>query len=1663
MAIQVFQGDYDALTNFGFGNTNYIIMENLTTDKPYKVQPGASPFIMGNGKTITVTSDKWPGLFDSSVTVSNLGIISSKQLLDGAGWFFGKGVAGAAVNCYSTGPIGRPDDNGPSFIGGGGIFGAEAIGCDAKSCYSTGSIGYNAGGIFGYKTGGVAIECYSTGSIGVSSGGIFSKFAASDSLAQDCYSTGPIGAFGGGIFGANAYNSTAKNCYSIGPVGPKGGGIFGYYVSSTAINCYSTTSIFGEKADRGTLVATNCNVTTGGWSDNTASTTLTGVPVNQVPGAIWKSYLPNTPYVHVLEPQPPSTNTSLSVVSINGIIVNKSGNTYSLTLNSYRTSTSVNITSPLAAISFNGRIGSNNISETLLLDLGKNSFSISVTAQNGATKSVYKLIINNPISLSNVLSSISINGALIPNINGTYNAYNSPNVASVSITPMDTSARIQIAALSGTGNLQGQLNITNRSKFFIIVVSIGTTQYAYTLTIRKPIIDQTFINDRTPLLDNTDYLVGENLTITTYLSMTSPFTYDGSGTGITVDGSGYIITALDGSIGQFRAPDEWLGLFSKAITVKNLGIESSMNLTYGAGWFFQEGVAGSATNCHTSAAIRTYSGGIFGKAVTGGSATNCYSTGSILGGGGIFGGISVSCTATDCYSTGVIGEGGGGIFGWQTNTGTALKCYSTGSIGLGYAGERSGGIFGTSAENCSATKCYSTGKIGPMCGGIFSDGQSHNITACYSLGAFEGADNGSITTTGSFGSTTGSSITNCYGAAPLVNADPISNTLSNNYAIEGSWSDAAANSSLTGVSTVWSSAKPNTPYLLVENPEKFTSEISSVIINGETLSEPYSYRIPSLGVTTISVQITATDSRADIAIEGTLLSGSRQLSGSLTLSIGLNQNIIQVTRPDGVVTRYPLKITVPSLEAPTVTVLDSPPYNGSVGLSWTAPAGAVKYNVYRSTNNITYAKIFANIDVLTTTIGNRVNGYLYLKVSAVNRDGHEGLLSDAIPVLILFTPSAPTNLVSTSTSPGTVTLRWKSPADTGNAAITSFTVYNGNVPVVGANITLDRAGGGGTGGFGGFGGNAIIGGSVTLTGLSNNQIYTFAVTAINSRGQSPKSSSSQIILSSLSSSISSPTNFTTALTPLLTDKPNAVLNARAAINNAVKDGTLTNQQYQDLTVAAMNAINTTGGTFASVTRNTNAILATMKTVNTTSPPDTSKSVVVVIPSYSTTSPHIANIDLNTETAIVDSVTLSYANIISNAYLVFELPICTPGSEYYLTLKNGPDLLTLQYDGTVLRDQNLNKYTANDELRIGAIIIPLIGLGSIGGAPLISELIVDSIEITDLPSTIVLTTNKTSIPVNITTTAPTTEISFKNSDNEVVLSGTGTLIGTLPLVFGENTFYVVTGGSTGTFTVRNPIEGAPLINELVIDSNSITVLPDTIVLELKKSSITVNIIATVTSTEIILKNSANTVILSGTGEITGTIPIVSGDNIFYIVAGGSTYTITVRMPSNLPCFPTGTRILTADGYKKVEDLATGDLVMTADGLRVPVKIYETDLAATTTETAPFRIPKGTFGPAAPANDLILSPMHFFQIRKGLWMLPKLAAALSNKVKQIMVGSPITYYHIECPHYLRDNLVVDGTVVESFGANQLTAKPYTYNARLNGFTRVGYTKTKSITKA
>lgn len=157
------------------------------------------------------------------------------------------------------------------------------------------------------------------------------------------------------------------------------------------------------------------------------------------------------------------------------------------------------------------------------------------------------------------------------------------------------------------------------------------------------------------------------------------------------------------------------------------------------------------------------------------------------------------------------------------------------------------------------------------------------------------------------------------------------------------------------------------------------------------------------------------------------------------------------------------------------------------------------------------------------------------------------------------------------------------------------------------------------------------------------------------------------------------------------------------------------------------------------------------------------------------------------------------------------------------------------------------------------------------------------------------------------------------------------------------------------------------------------------------------------------------------------------------------------PANVPCFTVGTRILTPMGYRTVETLCDDDLVVTAAGLTVPVKVHSNTFKAIAKENAPYIIPAHAFGRNAPAAELRLSPLHAFQIRKGVWQSGR--TANNPNVKQYDIGKDVTYYHLECPNYFRDNLVVDGCVVESFAGKQVAEHSVVYTPcpRLGGFTR------------
>ena len=157
---------------------------------------------------------------------------------------------------------------------------------------------------------------------------------------------------------------------------------------------------------------------------------------------------------------------------------------------------------------------------------------------------------------------------------------------------------------------------------------------------------------------------------------------------------------------------------------------------------------------------------------------------------------------------------------------------------------------------------------------------------------------------------------------------------------------------------------------------------------------------------------------------------------------------------------------------------------------------------------------------------------------------------------------------------------------------------------------------------------------------------------------------------------------------------------------------------------------------------------------------------------------------------------------------------------------------------------------------------------------------------------------------------------------------------------------------------------------------------------------------------------------------------------------------------VPCFPTGTLIRTIAGDKPVEALATGDYVLTADNRPVPVRIYSFDVAKATEANAPYVVPANSLGPRQPARTLHLSPHHAFQVRPNVWQMPLLAAERSTAITQYGIGEPVTYYHVECPNFFRDNLVADGVVCESFGSNQTKGLKGIYRLApaLGGYTRV-----------
>ena len=267
----------------------------------------------------------------------------------------------------------------------------------------------------------------------------------------------------------------------------------------------------------------------------------------------------------------------------------------------------------------------------------------------------------------------------------------------------------------------------------------------------------------------------------------------------------------------------------------------------------------------------------------------------------------------------------------------------------------------------------------------------------------------------------------------------------------------------------------------------------------------------------------------------------------------------------------------------------------------------------------------------------------------------------------------------------------------------------------------------------------------------------------------------------------------------------------------------------------------------------------------------------------------------------------------------------------------------------------------------------------------------------------------------------------------------------PLVSGSSLYIVRTPGSS-MYEYTNMIHGAwynlVLSSELV---GGVVTLTGTEVLSQMKyedDKLYFRASNSATSAEVPLK---------------GYYTIVRGKKThrFQHLATGSVWTASSGW---IPCIPAGQRVLTAAGWRAVEELRNGDMVVTDAGVAVPAEIH-TSTVTTCSKTAPINLPVSMFGKTG--NSFVrLSPIHAVRLRKNIWEFPcNLLLDGRAGVTQDAPGQKIVYYHIALPNYLRDNLVLEGGVVaESYGtpfakANNLQgAKFYTYNKRLGGYTRM-----------
>ena len=133
---------------------------------------------------------------------------------------------------------------------------------------------------------------------------------------------------------------------------------------------------------------------------------------------------------------------------------------------------------------------------------------------------------------------------------------------------------------------------------------------------------------------------------------------------------------------------------------------------------------------------------------------------------------------------------------------------------------------------------------------------------------------------------------------------------------------------------------------------------------------------------------------------------------------------------------------------------------------------------------------------------------------------------------------------------------------------------------------------------------------------------------------------------------------------------------------------------------------------------------------------------------------------------------------------------------------------------------------------------------------------------------------------------------------------------------------------------------------------------------------------------------------------------------------------------IPCYCTGTLILTNRGETPVQDLRIHDTVVTASGQHRHIKwlghrSYAGRFLAANPNVQPIRFRAGSLGPAVPRRDLLVSPEHAMFL-DGL-LIPARCLVNDSTIVRDRVEQ-VDYFHVELDSH--DVLLAEGAPSESY---------------------------------